>query len=137
MDNPLMHYILLDEQIQFDGTIAKLAQKIAAVVGDTADKAIVEAIIAAARAEEVTDLYMIDKKFILDAIREKQELENQKPLTNGDRIRAMSDEELTDLLWDAYNAGSDDAEAWHFGYGHRYSFEWDLEWLQKPAKEET
>lgn len=98
MDNPLMHYILLNEQIQFDGTIAKLAQKIAAVVGDTADKAIVEAIIAAARAEEVTDLYMIDKKFILDAIREKQELENQKPLTNGDRIRAMSDEELAEYI---------------------------------------
>lgn len=60
-----------------------------------------------------------------------------KPMTNGDRIRAMSDEELTELLWDAYNAGSDDAEAWHFGDGHRHSFEWDLEWLQQPAEEET
>ena len=60
-----------------------------------------------------------------------------EPITNADRIRAMSDEELTELLWDAYNAGSDDAEAWHFGDGHRYSFEWDLEWLQKPAEEET
>lgn len=59
------------------------------------------------------------------------------PMTNGDRIRAMSDEELAELLRDAYDAGSDDAEAWHFGEGHRYSFEWDLEWLKRPAKEET
>ena len=55
--------------------------------------------------------------------------------TNGDRIRAMSDEELAELLRDAYEAGSNDAEAWRFGEGHRCSFEWDLEWLRKPAKE--
>ena len=132
MDNTLMHYILLDEQIQFDGTIAKLAQKIAAVVGDTADKAIVEAIIAAARAEEVTDLYMIDKKFIFDAIREKQELENQKPLTNGDRIRAMSDEELAKWVVCPFDT-----------CGRMPPFDGMIcedcvhEWLQKPAKEET
>lgn len=62
--------------------------------------------------------------------------EYEKPKTNADRIRAMNDEELAELLQDAYNAGSDDAEAWHFGKGHRYSFEWDLEWLQSPAKKE-
>ena len=56
--------------------------------------------------------------------------------TNADRIRAMNDEELEELLQDAYNAGSDDAEAWHFGEGHRYSFEWDLKWLQSPAERE-
>ena len=57
-----------------------------------------------------------------------------EPMTNADRIRAMNDEELEELLQDAYNAGSDDAEAWHFGEGHRYSFEWDLKWLQSPAE---
>lgn len=54
--------------------------------------------------------------------------------TNADRIRAMNDEELEELLQDAYNAGSDDAEAWYFGEGHRYSFEWDLGWLQSPTE---
>ena len=60
----------------------------------------------------------------------------KEPKTNADRIRAMNDEELEELLQDAYNAGSDDAEAWHFGEGHRYSFEWDLKWLQSPAERE-
>lgn len=58
----------------------------------------------------------------------------EEVMTNADRIRAMTDEELKDLLWDAYNAGSNDAEAWHFGEGHRFSFEWDLDWLQQPAE---
>lgn len=58
-------------------------------------------------------------------------------MTNGDRIRSMSDEDLAELLYDAYNAGSDDAEAWYMGDGHRFSFIWDQEWLQQEAKEEA
>lgn len=103
MDNRLMHYIFPDEQIQLDGTIAKLTQKIAAVVEDTTDKAIVEAILAAARAEGVTDLYLIDKTFILDAIREKRERENPKPLTieelrqmNGQPVYVVPQDEFHD-----------------------------------------
>ena len=82
MDNPLMHYEFPHEppQLDPDGTIY-LNKKIAAVVEDAADVTIVAAVLAAARAEEVTDLYLIDKKFIMDAIREKQERENPKPLT--------------------------------------------------------
>ena len=136
MDNRLMHYILLDEQIQLDGTIAKLTQKIAAVVEDAADKAIVEAILAAARAEEVTDLYLIDKKFILDAIREKQERENPKPLTNADKLRTMDETAfvrfLDDVTWSAIDSGRDlsklkyppDTMTWR-------------EWLRQPVKEGT
>ena len=56
-------------------------------------------------------------------------------MTNGDRIRTMSDEELEELFRDIYEAGSDDAEAWYLGDGHRYSFEWGLEWLQQPTKD--
>lgn len=87
MDRRLMHYILPVEQIQLDGTIAKLPQKIAAVVEEATDNAIVEAILAAARAEGVTDLYLLDKTFIMDAIREKQERENPKPLTIEDLMQ--------------------------------------------------
>lgn len=57
-------------------------------------------------------------------------------MTNADRIRAMSDEELAELFDDIYKAGSDDAEAWYLGDGRRYSFEWGLEWLQQPATED-
>ena len=34
-----------------------------------------------------------------DALRAQQERENPKQITNADRIRAMSDEELADMLW--------------------------------------
>ena len=53
--------------------------------------------------------------------------------TNADRIRAMSDEELNDLFNDIYNAGVDGAV--EYEWGHRTnSFEWTMEWLQKPAE---
>lgn len=53
--------------------------------------------------------------------------------TNADRIRAMSDEELCDLLKEAYNAGCDDATAYEWG-SIRNSFEWTEEWLKQPAE---
>ena len=93
MDNRLMHYEFHRNQIQLDGTMAELPQKIAAVVEDTTDKAIVEAVLAAARDEGVTDLYLLDKTFILDAIREKQERENPKPLTI-EELRKVNGEPL-------------------------------------------
>lgn len=57
------------------------------------------------------------------------------PMTNGDRIRAMSDEELGELLRDAYAAGCDDAEKWYLGGSRQSSFIWDEEWLKQPAGE--
>ena len=85
MDKRLMHYQFPRDQIQLVGTMAELPGKVAAVVEDTTDAAtdaaIVAAILAAARAEGVTDLYLLDKTFILDAIREKKEREKPKSLT--------------------------------------------------------
>ena len=53
--------------------------------------------------------------------------------TNADRIRSMTDDELNDLFHDIYNAGVDDAV--EYEWGHRTnSFEWTMEWLQKPAE---
>ena len=49
--------------------------------------------------------------------------------TNGDQVRAMSDEELYDLFREIYNAGCDDATAWEWGN----TFIWDEEWLKQPA----
>lgn len=50
--------------------------KIAAVVAESTDKAIVNAIVAAAREEGITDLYLIDETFIIEAIRGKMEKED-------------------------------------------------------------
>ena len=47
--------------------------KISAVVADMTDQAIYEAIITYAKNEGVTDLYLMDKQFVMDAIKEKLE----------------------------------------------------------------
>ena len=55
--------------------------------------------------------------------------------TNAQKIRAMSDEELNDLFHEIYDAGVEDAVSYE--WGHRTnSFEWTMEWLQKPAEGE-
>ena len=55
--------------------------------------------------------------------------------TNADRIRSMTDDELNELFYDIYNAGAEDAVAYEWGQ-RTNSFEWTMEWLQKPAKGE-
>ena len=87
MDKRLMHYGFPRDQIQLDGTTVELHYKVAAVVADTAEQAVVQAIIEAARAEEFTDLYLLDKKFVADALREKLDRETPKPLTIQELIQ--------------------------------------------------
>ena len=53
--------------------------------------------------------------------------------TNADRIRAMTDDELNDLLHEIYNAGAEDAVAYEWGQ-RTNSFEWTMDWLQKPVE---
>ena len=55
------------------------------------------------------------------------------PKTNADRIRAMTDDELNELFHEIYNAGVDDAVAYEWGQ-RTNSFEWTMEWLQKPVE---
>ena len=55
-------------------------------------------------------------------------------MTNADRIRSMTDDELNDLFHEIYDAGEDDAVA--YDWGHRQnSFKWTVEWLKQPAEE--
>ena len=59
----------------------------------------------------------------------------EQMLSNADRIRAMSDDELNDLFHDIYDSGAYDAVS--YGCGHETnSFEWTMEWLQQPAEGE-
>ena len=55
------------------------------------------------------------------------------PKTNADRIRSMTDDELNDLFHEIYNAGVDDASSYEWGQ-RTNSFEWTMEWLQKPLE---
>ena len=59
----------------------------------------------------------------------------EKPQTNADRIRSMTDDELNELFHEIYNAGVDDASSYE--WGHRTnSFKWTMDWLQQPAEGE-
>ena len=55
-------------------------------------------------------------------------------MTNADRIRIMSDDELNDLFYEIYNAGVENAVSYEWGQ-RKNSFEWTMEWLQQPAEE--
>lgn len=77
--SPLQHFIIPKQHKfpEFDDQI----KRIEAAAIDMTDNLIFQAIIQAAKEAGVTDLYLIDKKFAADAIREKLEREDPKPLT--------------------------------------------------------
>ena len=60
---------------------------------------------------------------------------HSKPMTNAQKIRSMTDEELNKLFHEIYNAGAEDAFAYELGQ-RTNSFEWTIDWLQQPAKGE-
>lgn len=66
---------------EYDLTNPYTIKSISAVVADMTDSAVYNAIIRSAQESGVTDLYMMDKKFVSDALREKLEREKPKPLT--------------------------------------------------------
>lgn len=61
-------------------------------------------------------------------------IDHAKPTTNADRIRAMSDEELAEFLWNFNLADVSTVKMGEFGpHMFRYRLK---EWLQQPAGEE-
>ena len=54
-------------------------------------------------------------------------IDHAKPMTNADRIRAMSDEELAEFLTNNGNKNLTD-----IGWKMYYKFNW--EWLKQPAE---
>lgn len=53
-----------------------------------------------------------------------------KPITNADRIRAMSDEELAEFMCDNDNS-------WVTSMGRQLRYDNYLEWLKQPVKEDA
>lgn len=56
-----------------DDATGRITAKFYAELVEMQDKAIVDAVIRAAEDEKITQLLLLDKKFVLDAIREKME----------------------------------------------------------------
>ena len=73
----LMHYEFPENRSRFDSVIATIAAQVA----DTTDGVIVQAIIKAAADMGITDLYLIDKKFIQEALSERIARAKNEPLT--------------------------------------------------------
>ena len=75
--NPLKHFELTQCSIEFtdDMNIATLSRKIHASVMDQVDDTILKTIINCAKEEGVDDLYLLDKEFVMSAI--KHELERR------------------------------------------------------------
>ena len=70
----------------------------------------------------------------ISALREQEGKDTYAPLTNADRIRAMSDEELAEFLWDFNLADVSTVKMGEFGpHMFRYRLK---EWLQQPAEED-
>lgn len=57
---------------------------------------------------------------------------NKSKMTNADKVRAMSDEELANLLTDYSNNGG-----WITETGRQICYEQIIGWLQQPAKEDA
>ena len=77
-----------------------------------------------------------DRRYACDIDPDKcDEWPDPVPMTNADRIRAMSDDDLNDLFHKIYNAGAEDAVAYEWGK-RTNSFEWTMEWLQQSAEED-
>ena len=60
-------------------------------------------------------------------------IEHYEPITNADRIRKMTDDELAMLFIEVYSAGYRDEAELALG-GHTYNFKWDSEWLKQVAE---
>lgn len=72
-NSPLVHYDLEPDFMRYDmeGNIMKYVAQIQAKVVDLHEAAIVDAVIAEAKAAGITDLYLLDREFVLSAITEK------------------------------------------------------------------
>lgn len=62
-------------------------------------------------------------------------LDTDEAITNADRIRSMTDEELANLLLDGCRGSECDKQP-HNEYGSVNCFQCRMDWLQSPAKED-
>lgn len=75
---PKMEHISLTRPAVAKIEDGKIMFNIRAAVVDATDKAIADAAIQTAIADGVAELYLLDRKFVLDALREKIEREKEK-----------------------------------------------------------
>lgn len=70
-----MHQFNFPHEIKFEGPGIIAKRNVAVRVADMLDNEIMSAIVNLARENGITDLIVLDKKFVLDALKEKMERE--------------------------------------------------------------
>ena len=78
---PLEHFRIKTTELDILGQqspIYQITNKLAVIAAEETDRAILDEIIRVAKSEGITDLIVLDKKFIVEAIREKMEREGIK-----------------------------------------------------------
>ena len=75
---PFRHVRMNNPDINFDGGVFSFREQIMVQCANMRDDAIVDAVIRAARDEGITDLYLLDKKFVLDALTTAIEARNRR-----------------------------------------------------------
>lgn len=65
---PLKHFNLNAPEIKFEDNIFKIQQKIYVECADMKEQALLDAIIRAAREAGITELFLLDKQFVTDAL---------------------------------------------------------------------
>lgn len=73
-----LNSIGIEDRLKLDEGIYSFAQKAMAVVAKSTDKMLLDAIMQTAKEKGITDLYVLNEDFIMDAIREKMEREAKK-----------------------------------------------------------
>ena len=83
--NPIEHIQFTAAQLDLENSdISKLTYSIYSQMVDKTEESLIKAIIESAKEAGITDLYLLDKNFILDAIREKMDRENEKEKKHGE-----------------------------------------------------
>lgn len=127
MKEHVKHYKLKDLFDSGADPVGQITQKIIAQCRDLGDRAMVEACVECAKNEGFTDLYLLDRRFVTEALKEKMEREKPEPLTldelrQMDRVPVYIDDWPTDFHgWEL----SEDARDYFEGrdvrqYGHAW-----------------
>lgn len=78
-NSPIVHCDLKPDMMRYDleDNIMKYVARIQAKVVDLHEAAIVDAVIAEAKAAGITDLYLLDRDFVIEALTEKMMFERR------------------------------------------------------------
>lgn len=77
MQRPIMK-LEFEPALMGGNGVYTMIRKVAAIFADQTDKLLMDAIIREAKASGITELYVLNKDFIISAIREKMEREASK-----------------------------------------------------------